>query len=224
MDLFRSEVKELRGMLRSKEELLPDATTKAKIELGSSWVLPLADKTVDVILTSPPYCTRIDYVVATKPELAFIGLGQDSRITELRNGMIGTPTIRGAGLRAEKVWGTSCNSFLRKVREHRSKASETYYLKYFLQYFDSMFSSLAELHRVAKQNAAAWLVVQDSYYKDVHNDLPSIISQMAEQVGWATEKRIDFPLRHTLAGVNSGARRYRKNFVANEAVLALRSR
>lgn len=221
LTLFRNEVKELKCMLQSKAPRSADTVQQTRIEIGNSSVLPLRNEVVDVILTSPPYCTRIDYVVATKPELAFIGLGQDARISELRNGMIGTPTMRQTSLKPDKAWGTSCNAFVRQVRKHNSKASQTYYLKYFVQYFDSMFNSLKELHRVAKHNAAAWLVVQDSYYKDVHNDLPLIIEEMAQEIGWKKEKRIDFPLRHTLAGTNVGARKYRDDFMANEAVLVI---
>lgn len=184
---FKGEVQQLKKMLEQRETSAFD-TPKARIALGDSRILPLKDGLVDVILTSPPYCTRIDYVVATKPELALIGLGDDARIKELRHRMIGTPTVTGVDLEEENTWAPSCNVFLRKVRRHRSKASDTYYLKYFLGYFDSMFRSLQELHRVCKEEALAWLVVQDSYYKDVHNDLPLIVEEMSQEIGWKKER------------------------------------
>mgnify|MGYP000093024786 CR=1 FL=1 len=39
--------------------------------------LPLQSNNVDFILTSPPYCTRIDYAVSMRPELAVLGLADD---------------------------------------------------------------------------------------------------------------------------------------------------
>ena len=31
----------------------------------------------DAVIGSPPYCTRIDYVIATSIELAILGFGKD---------------------------------------------------------------------------------------------------------------------------------------------------
>ena len=56
--------------------------------------LPLPDHSVDAIVTSPPYCTRLDYPVATQPELSLLGLERTSpRFRSLRNNTLGTPTI-----------------------------------------------------------------------------------------------------------------------------------
>ena len=41
----------------------------------------------------------------------------------------------------------------------------------------------------------AVLVVQDSYYKDVHNDLPTITAEMAQSVGLKLQRREDFRLQ-----------------------------
>jgi hypothetical protein len=60
------------------------------IEVASSESLPIGDKSVDFILTSPPYCTRIDYAVATMPELALIGYKLNSDFKSLRKQLIGT--------------------------------------------------------------------------------------------------------------------------------------
>src|SRR4051794_18847070 len=45
-------------------------TTGSEAKLADSRSLPLADESADFVLTSPPYCTRIDYVVSTSFELA----------------------------------------------------------------------------------------------------------------------------------------------------------
>ena len=44
------------------------------------------------ILTSPPYCTRIDYAIATRRELAVLG-ANPGEVRELRESQIGTPVI-----------------------------------------------------------------------------------------------------------------------------------
>ncbi|MBC1614419.1 hypothetical protein HB937_13895, partial [Listeria welshimeri] len=36
------------------------------LDTADSRVLPLADNSIDIVITSPPYCTRIDYAIATR--------------------------------------------------------------------------------------------------------------------------------------------------------------
>jgi hypothetical protein len=79
--------------------------------------------------------------------------------------------------------GSTCNEFLASVGAHKSKASSGYYLKTHLDYFSKLSSSIDRIVTVMRPGAKAILVVQDSYYKDVHNDLPTIVSEMAELSG-----------------------------------------
>ena len=44
-----------------------------RVSLGSSTALELPDESVDAVVSSPPYCTRLDYVKSTLPELASLG-------------------------------------------------------------------------------------------------------------------------------------------------------
>ncbi|CAM5191583.1 site-specific DNA-methyltransferase (cytosine-N(4)-specific) OS=Lysinibacillus sphaericus OX=1421 GN=LS41612_06985 PE=3 SV=1 [Lysinibacillus sphaericus] len=49
---------------------------------GDSKQMIFSDCTADNIITSPPYLTRIDYAVSTKPELLFLGYKQDTDFDE----------------------------------------------------------------------------------------------------------------------------------------------
>ena len=64
---------------------------------GFDWQLlkdASAGSSVSAVLTSPPYCTRIDHAVATLPELAVV-LGYDwSHVQALRAQLIGTHNRR----------------------------------------------------------------------------------------------------------------------------------
>ena len=93
---------------------------------------------------------------------------------------MGTSTVPSTSGIADSKWGRTCNSFLEGVREHPSKASSGYYYKSHVAYFGSLYRSLRELARVLKDGGHLILVVQDSYYKDIHNDLPLIVAEMAE--------------------------------------------
>ena len=189
------------------------------ISVASSESLPLPDSSVHCVLGSPPYCTRIDYAVATSPELAMLGYGLEDEFDTLRRGLIGTSTVPTDVPEIQPNLGRRCLRFLKRLSQHPSKASSTYYYKNHAQYFVSMATSLSEIRRILKTGGQCILVVQDSYYKDIHNDLPDILTEMAALRALRLSDRIDFPSGRTLAGVNPGAREYRTTFSAVESVL-----
>jgi hypothetical protein len=98
---------------------------------------------------------------------------------------MGSTRVPVAVIVPDPRWGQTCNEFLASVGAHKSKASSGYYLKTHLDYFSKLSSSIDRIVTVMRPGAKAILVVQDSYYKDVHNDLPTIVSEMAELVGLA---------------------------------------
>ena len=192
------------------------------LEVASSLKLPLDMDKIGMVLTSPPYCTRIDYAVATKPELALLGLSMDEGLKKLRQLMIGTPTISKETLNFKTEWGHTCSCFLNKVSNHYSKASNSYYYKTFLQYFNSIYESLKEINRTLKKGGIAIFVVQDSYYKDIHINLSNIFIEMGFMFSWHFENKVNFKKNQTMVGINKQAANYRKASDATESVLLFR--
>lgn len=186
--MFLGAVDRLTTRLGSKPAGL--SNTLAVINEATSTALPLDDNSIDAVLTSPPYATRIDYVKATLPELAVLGYGKDA-IRSLRNRMIGTPTITGLVATGSQVVPRA-QAFLGAVSDHPSKASSTYYLTFFKQYLDGIQASISELTRVARPHSRLAMVVQDSYYKEVHLDLAAIVGEVLDAAGWTPIGRYDF--------------------------------
>jgi DNA modification methylase len=193
----------------------------ATIERASSLRLPLGDGSVDAVLSSPPYCTRIDYVNGTGPELALLGAKPGS-LRALRDQMIGTPTISQVAPRPESHWGGSCLAAIEGIGRHGSRASKSYYLKTYVQYFDGLNTSIREIGRVLKPGGKCLLVVQDSYYKELHVNLATIVDEMVHPLGWYKIGRADFPTVRTMAGVNTRARENGNPTRATETVLVFR--
>lgn len=186
--------------------------------VGDSTELKLPDNAATAVVTSPPYCTRIDYVAATRPELAVLGLSKDG-VRRLRDDMVGTPTILSHEPEVRDTWGPSATSLVDAVMTHESRASATYYRKYFTQYLARLFDSLQEVRRVVTPGGGAVIVVQDSFYKDVHVDLPQIVSEMCEASGWHLAHAYHFDINRTKAAIHPTSKSWRTTFGATETVL-----
>lgn len=198
-------------------------TWAGRISLGDARKLPVEDARVDVVVTSPPYCTRIDYVVSNSYELAALGIGSESpEFLALRRASMGTPLARrGEVPDAHSHWPPSVKSLLGSIRTHKSKASSSYYYKTYHQYFADAEASLKELSRVLKPSGIAVLVVQTSYYKEICVDLPSLYVDMAEAVGLRGEIAGQKPVHRAMAQINPHALHHRKVSQYREAVVVM---
>lgn len=202
---------------------LQDHKSKIIIEKGSSTSIQIHDCTVDYIVTSPPYCTRIDYAVTTKVELAILGLSSPSfRI--LRDMMIGTTTVHCKEFPINREWGLEVKSLLSAINSHPSYASSSYYYKTYWQYFSSSYDSFCELNRVLKEDGHAIIVVQDSFYKELHVDLSKIFIEMASNLGWECEDLMHFKKMQSLSSINSKSHPNGQSSKRIETVLMFRKR
>jgi SAM-dependent methyltransferase len=189
--------------------------------MGDSRALRLVDASVNLIVTSPPYCTRIDYAFSTKPELLLLGK-EDREVDALRRATMGAPVIVDKSISRRETWGQTCNDFLNAVAGHPSKASKSYYLPTYLQYFRDAEQSLREIKRVLKDGGQAVIVVQSSYYKDIELPLGDVYVQMSGWLGFDAGIARREAVRQHMAHVNTRSRQYVKDKVYYEDVVLLR--
>lgn len=131
----------------------PNAASLIRADVLSS---SLPQLHADIIITSPPYLTRIDYVKATLPELLVLSLLEEFSFDDLRRTMIGSPVIgRGPDCMPNGI-GSYAKSVLSQIASHGSKASETYYLAFFSTYISKMFDAFQKLGSVARPGLS-WL-------------------------------------------------------------------
>jgi len=151
-----------------------------RLEIGSSSNLKLETASIDCIITSPPYCTRIDYAIMTLPELIWLKMSFDD-IKQLRRNIIGTTTVEKS---LEEIKLTpKAQKILNLVQAHDSKASATYYYKNLKSYFMKMELSFLELARVLKKTGSLHIVLQDSKYKDLDLKISEIFAESLEMKG-----------------------------------------
>ena len=219
--VYNAFIDEVNLMIASLQKTDGNQTTNSKlidVSLGNAEALKLHNNSVDVVVTSPPYCTRIDYAKATAIELAILRYSR-SEFDKLRRSLMGSATVKAATGKIDSSWGVVCTRFLESVYNHPSAASKTYYFKNHLQYFASLQLGITELYRVLKPGGSCFLVVQDSYYKDVHNDIPAIAIQMAENVGMSLRRREDFTVNQSMVDVNMRAQKHLSSRKNTESVL-----
>ena len=195
--------------------------SKAVIQTGDSRSIHLANCSIDCIITSPPYCTRIDYAIYTRVELATVGYSEDE-FCGIRRGMIGTPTIVGVPddiLKQSHLW----NGVLQRIRMHNSKAAYSYYYKTYYQYFIEMEQSISEISRVLKTDGTISMVLQDSWFKDIHIDVPNIICEMLELHDFELISLQSEKVANNMRYINTRSKSYGENS-NHEAVLIMRKK
>ncbi|MDA3835420.1 MAG: hypothetical protein PF495_18745 [Spirochaetales bacterium] len=215
---FMSEVISTIYARKDVSNQMMESKAKVKLEIGNAEDLDLEGAAIDLIVSSPPYCTRIDYAISTSIELAILQY-ERSKFDKLRRAMTGTSTVEPSALQIEDEWGPTCINFLDKVYSHKSKASSGYYFKNHVQYYSSIFNSLKEISRVLKHGGAGILVAQDSCYKELHNDVPGVTAEMAKNLGLHLVRRDDFESKKSMSLINTKSNVYSPQKRPVESVL-----
>lgn len=190
--------------------------------IGDARDIPIKSDSIDHIITSPPYLTRIDYAVSTLPELDL--LGGSELIHQIRHKTTGAPVITRSPKIEDENWGAKCVEILKRVRNHGTQAAAGYYWKNMIQYFTDIYSSLNEIKRVLRIGGNALLVVQSSYFKDIEIPLTEIFLEMAENVGLDSSIASRQIVRGHMAHKNKRSNIYKNNKVYFEDAILLTKR
>jgi hypothetical protein len=189
--------------------LFQQRTARSEIQKADSRKLPLSNSVAHAVISSPPYCTRIDYAVATRMELAVLDIGTSEAIGKLRREMLGT-TLSPIGESADIAFPSYISDLLEKIGSHKSKASMSYYQPTYRDYFEKLKNSLDEVGRIVKPEGKAILVVQDSAYKDIHVDLARATKDIMKSLGFKQDKRWNFECERSMRDLGSVRRRSSK--------------
>lgn len=215
--MFLNEIAQLSASLPSEGIMLSNLD-KINIALGDAKKLGIPAGSIDAIITSPPYCTRIDYAIATSIELAVMGCSS-VRFEEIRRSLLGNSMISKVTPTPEADWGNTCNAFLVDLFAHASHASRGYYYKTHLQYFSALKDSIIESAKVLSSRGKCIYVVQDSYYKEIRNDIAQIVIEMCAFRNLRLVQRRDFQKNNSMSVINSRARKYMLKRQTIETVL-----
>lgn len=203
--------------------LTPMSDANISIAVRDSRIRSLPDDCIDFVLTSPPYCTRLDYADTTIFELAAIGPSENNYYNSLRRELMGAPLVRESTKPEIPLnWPASVKDLLSNIRQHPSKASDSYYYKTYWQYFNDAILSMNCISKSLKPNALAAIVVQSSYYKNILVDLPALYVDIAKACNLSANVAFDLPVRTVISSIHPGTKRYRANPDYRESVVVFK--
>jgi DNA modification methylase len=143
--------------------------------------LDIADSTIDLVLTSPPYLNAIDYMRCSKFSLVWMGHNVGD-LRQIRGESVGTEASSKQAIDAEWV-----KSLIKQLRLRPALSRRDHAL--LAQYVWDMGRALAEVSRVLRAGGRAVYVVGDSTVRGTFIRNSSIIAAVAEQRGLTLRSR-----------------------------------
>jgi DNA modification methylase len=179
----RAPIKPFASFLKSVDRVLENCISKndknrgpaPRIRVGDARKLKIANETVDLVITSPPYLNAIDYLRCSKFSLVWMG----STIEELRNirsGAIGTEV--GDYVSLDR--GLS-SKLIRSLRlNHRLSRRDKAVLS---QFITDMYRAINEVSRVLVPGGRAIYVIGENTISGTCIQNAKIIRTLAELAG-----------------------------------------
>jgi len=178
--LFKRKVLEI---ARAVAELPPDGL--CEVVRGDARRLPLESEVVDLIVTSPPYASAIDYIRAHKFSLVWLGYSL-KHLAELRKVYIGAEQ-RPSSL--PRLGVPDVDEFIIKLVEKAGRKGLAV-----AKYFADMREVLAEMYRVLKPGKPAIIVVGPSVVSGVYIPTGELLAEIGESLGFRYLGRATRPI------------------------------
>jgi hypothetical protein len=140
----------------------------------------------DFILTSPPYCNRLDPIVLYGPENYFLSvLGYNSPEEEL----VSINKVKNYHKLEEDFDYLTTNSkhacrILTRIRKSPEADDPSYYLKYYTRYFASLLVVIKRVMTCLTSTGKMYIVTQDNIHRGILIEIDEVIKEMLGADGW----------------------------------------
>jgi hypothetical protein len=153
---------------------------------------------VDTIITSPPYCNRLDPFVLYGPENYFLStLG----FTIQSENLVSTTIVRDYKtfendfeLLAER--STYTRQLLTRIKKSPIRDDPGYYLKYYTRYFARLFLVIDKALANLSSSGKAYIVTQDNNHRGERIDIDKVLRQLLQANGWHSKVIKTWPRHH----------------------------
>lgn len=154
---------------------IPCGSDLINIERQDARHLPLCERSIDLIITSPPYANAIDYMRAHKFSLVWFG-HPISELTELRSTYIGSE--KTANFEDSDLPEYCRHTIADLVEIEKPKA------KVIAKYFNEMKLVISEMHRVLKSSKYCIIVVGNSTVRGYLVQTNKHLEELGRSVGF----------------------------------------
>ena len=180
------ELNEFAANGKVKAEIIwDDARTLSRGELSRNGMIDksrqthINDKSIGLVLTSPPYINAQKYLRTTKFEILWLGLMEEKELASLDRNFVGTERIYKDEYRKLTLTGIpSADQVIKKIfeKDHRRAAIVS-------RYFCDMNKVIEQVYRVLKDEGRFVLVIGNNTVRDVKVNNHRILSDIAASGG-----------------------------------------
>ena len=171
----------LKASLFQNKESVPTASVRR----GDARKLPIADKSIDLVITSPPYLNAIDYMRGHKLSLVWLG----HNIAALRQ-------IRGESVGAESGRSEADDEKIATISKAMGRINKlpARFNRMITRYVRDMDGVVGEIARVLVEDGRALIVVGDCTLRGVYIRNSIAVRMLAEvhnlRLSWQKRRRI----------------------------------
>lgn len=181
LDKFERRVWKMRKQMQEFGQLCAKSEAQAEVHVGDARKLPIEDNSINLVFTSPPYATALDY-----PRAHFLAVNWMRSILKVnpdqykRKGetYIGSERGKIAEKESPQTLTLTAHSVvdqLRKIDQRKSQLIERYFL--------DMTSAFSEINRVLKPGKHAVIVVCPSHIRKTEIPTHHVFSEIASSLG-----------------------------------------
>jgi len=108
---------------------------------------------------------------------------------------------------------------VKRIRRHRSKGSQSYYSKFVRNYLLGIRKTATKLASACNPRAEAWVVIQDSWYKDLQIRTDVLLEELFGEAGWSVRRKWSFKVPSSLSELAATTHGWRDKSPLEEHVL-----
>lgn len=178
--IFVKKVKELVPPMTKFSKVCPKAYF-VKIMGKDAREIELPDESVDLAVTSPPYCNAVDYPRANQLQIYWFGLWK-GKLSELKKYYVGTERVAAKEYKELHKYGNSrLDEILEEIYQVDRRRSYVVY-----KYFEDMRKNFIEVKRILKPDGHYVVAVADNIVRKVPVPTHIVLMDIAQEVGFDT--------------------------------------
>lgn len=179
-------------LLKSYYESYPSLVKQGKCIIGIEDAMQLhLEEKVDFIITSPPYCNRLDYLRAYSPEHFFLSkVGYPTP----NDGLIGTNVVKNyTKFEEDLLWIKKASNYafrlIKKIEQNRTRKGNyyedrDYYVRYYTRYYTRLLKTFENLLQSLLKNGKMYIVVQDNQHRGKLIQIDKALNQLFKNNGY----------------------------------------